>query len=425
MTVVRPFRGVRYDPARVDLSRVIVPPYDVIAGDERAAFFERDPHNAIRFELAREAALDATTDSAAVREHLDAWRASGVLVQDEVPALYVMRQRFRAPDGRALERIGFFAELELAEYDEGVVLPHENTLPGPKQDRLRVLRAARANLSSVFLLYEDRGEVLSGVLASALEKRVLGTARDDAGVEYTLAAIASQDEIAAVQDFLARRPVVIADGHHRYETALEYRRERGPGRGAPWDSTLAFFANLYAKGSLILPIHRVVLEGTAPDDATWEAKLPGWKRESFAMEADGSNVAELLEAHLAPRAGHPAFAADDGSGTLRVFWRDAPLGGELMVRILEREVLGPVFDLDERDIRGGAVSFPKSAARAAAEVRDGGGVVALYLTAVDPDDVFRVTRAGERMPQKSTFFSPKVPTGLVFRVHDDARGRSR
>jgi uncharacterized protein (DUF1015 family) len=425
MTVVRPFRAVRYDPARVELSQVIVPPYDVIAGDERALFFDRDPYNAIRFELTRDVASEATTDYGWIREHLDAWRESGVLVQDSGPAFYVMRQRFRAPDGRELERVGFFAELGLAEYDERIVLPHENTLAGPKEDRLRLLRAARANLSSIFMLYEDREEVLASVLASALETSVLGRARDDVGVEYTLAAVAAADDIATIQRFMEARQVVIADGHHRYETALAYRsecREAGhapAASSAPCDSTLAFFANLYAKGSLLLPIHRVVLRGDVPSAEDFETKLPGWKQETAEIEPDGSNIGELLESHLTPRAGHPAFVADDGSGTLRIFWRDEPLRGELMVRILESAVLRGVFGLSESDIRTGAVSFPKSSARAAAEVRSGDGVVALYLNPLDPDDVFRVTQAGERMPQKSTFFSPKVPTGLVFRVHEE------
>jgi uncharacterized protein (DUF1015 family) len=421
MTVVRPFRAVRYDPDRVDLSRVIVPPYDVIAADERGSFFDRDPHNAIRFELTREVESEATTDYGQVREALDAWRKSGVLLQDDRPGFYVMQQRFTAPDGRELSRVGFFAELELAEYEERVVLPHEATLAGPKKDRLRLLRASRANLSSVFMLYEDRDEVLAEVLASALERDVLARATDDAGVEYTLAAIRDEAGIRAVQDFLATRPVVIADGHHRYETALAYRDENG-GRQAPAagaGSTLAYFANLYAKGSLLLPIHRVVREGPVPSESDYAERLPGWKQESVAVAPDGSDIPARLESHLASRAGHPAFAADDGSGTLRVFWKDEPLGGELMVRILETEVLGGVFGLDEKDIREGAVSFPKSSPRAAEEVRSGQGVVALYLNPLDPDDVFRVTRAGERMPQKSTFFSPKVPTGMVFRVHEE------
>lgn len=420
MTVVRPFRAVRYDPARVDLSRVIVPPYDVIAPNERASFFDRDPHNAVRFELTREVEAEATTDYAQVREALDAWRESGVLIQDEEPAFYVMRQRFQAPDGRELARIGFFAELELAEYEERVVLPHEATLAGPKKDRLRLLRASAANLSSVFMLYEDRDEALAQVLEAALEKNPLGRADDDAGVEYTLAAVNDPADVAVIQAFLDTRPVVIADGHHRYETALAYRNENG-GADAAEDgagATLAYFANLYAKGSLLLPIHRVVREGTPPSDADWAARLPGWKQDSVEVAADGHDVPDALEKALAPHAGHPAFAADDGTGTLRVFYRENPLGEELMVRILETEVLGGVFGLSIDDIREGAVSFPKSSPRAAEEVRSGEGSVALYLNPLDPDDVFRVTRAGERMPQKSTFFSPKVPTGMVFRVHE-------
>ena len=119
--------------------------------------------------------------------------------------------------------------------------------------------------------------------------------------------------------------------------------------------------------------------------------------------------------------GSAAFAVDDGSGDLRVFWRDQPLGDELMVRILEREVLEGAFGIDAAEVRHGAVRFPKSAKRAARDVRDEKGAVALYLNPLDPDDVFRITEAGERMPQKSTFFWPKVPTGFVFRLHDPLR----
>jgi len=422
MTVVRPFRAVRYDPARVDLSQVIVPPYDVIAPDERDAYYERDPHNAIRFELTRDIADEATTDYSDIARTLEAWLAEGVLVRDEAPALYAMRQRFRAPSGERLARTGFFASLGLADYSERVVLPHERTLAGPKADRLKLLRAARANLSSVFLLYEDRTQLLAADLERAFDAEKgerLGEARDDAGVEYELAAVRGEagQRIAA---FLADRQVVIADGHHRYETALAYRDEMRAQAGhtapLPSDFTLAYFANAYAPGSLLLPIHRVIREGPAPDDARWAERLPGWRMQRVPIPDEGA-IPELLDRHLAPLSGRAAFAADDASGTLRIFVRDAPLGGELVVRILESEVIAPVFGLDPAAIRAGAVDFPKSAARAAQAVRTGDGRVALYLNPLAPDDVFRVTGAGEVMPQKSTFFYPKVPSGLVFRTH--------
>jgi len=430
MTVARPFRALRYDTTRVDLSKVIVPPYDVVASDERGSFFDRDPHNAIRFELTRDVADEARTDYAEVAETLAAWRRSGVLVQDPDPAYYVMRQRFVGPDGRTLQREGFFAELGLAEYEEGVVRPHERTLAGPKADRLKLLRATRANLSSVFLLYEDREGESNRLLAQAFDPsrggQLLGAARDDAGVEYSLARLTQPEAVRSLGRLLGERPTVIADGHHRYETALNYRREQralhggAPRADAAYESTLAYFANAYAPGTLLLPIHRVIREVPAPSDARWSAALPGWQSRKIRI-AGVAEVAARLAAELAPLATRPAFAADDGTGWLRIFWRSEPLAGELMVRLLERDVIGPVFGLSPAAIRDGAVSFPKSAERAAREVREGQGTVALYLNALSPDDVFRVTGAGEVMPQKSTFFYPKVPTGMVFRLHEDSR----
>ena len=424
MTIARPFTGVRYDLQKVDLSKVIVPPYDVIAADERERYFERDPHNAIRFELTRKAADEAAADYSEVGETLAAWRESGVLTKDSEPVYYVMRQRFTGPEGNLLERVGFFAELGLEDYSARVVLPHERTLAGPKADRLKVLRASRANLSSVFLLYQDRDQELASILARALADHSIGSARDDAGVEYTLARMESPDDIETVQSFMGSRPVVIADGHHRYETALTYRDEQrsnatSPNPNAAHDSTLAYFANAYAPGSMLLPIHRVVKKEACPalpSDADWAAALPGWKEKTVPL-SDPEKISDLLAEHLEPLAGHPAFAADDAKGVLRICWREDLLGDDLIVRILEEDVLKSVFGLGPDAIREGAVSFQKRADRAAREVREGEGAVALYLNPLTPDDVFRVTGLGEVMPQKSTFFYPKVPTGLVFRDH--------
>jgi len=428
MTAVRPFRAVRYDSARVDLSNVIVPPYDVIAADERGAFFDRDPHNAIRFELTRDAADEASADYGSIRETLDAWRASGVLVQDEMPGYYVMGQRYETASGVRLERIGFFGELGLEEYDAGIVRPHERTLAGPKADRLKLLRAAEANLSSVFLLYEDRDDELGELLARALEKGEIGRAEDQAGVEYRLARLTEPTDVARIEAFLDARPSVIADGHHRYETALEYRRQclaaDGPDADAPCQSTVAYFANAYAPGSLLLPIHRVVRDVAAPSEEEWRKQLPDWTIERLPSVAPDA-VEDLLAERLAPLAGHASFVAESSDGTTLLIHREEALADELMVRIVEAEILGHVFGLDGEAIRGGAVAFPKSALRAAREIREGGGTVALYLNPMTPDDVFRVTAEGEVMPQKSTFFYPKVPTGMVFRDHRDLDGSAR
>jgi uncharacterized protein (DUF1015 family) len=416
VTDVAPFRALRYDPDRVDLSRVLVPPYDVVAAHERERFWARDPHNAIRLELTRDARDEAGADYSDVAERLHAWRSEGVLVRDDRPGLYVLRQGFQAPDGATRSRIGFFASVLLEDYERRIVRPHERTMRGPKADRLKLMRASAANLSSIFLLYEDREAELAGALAEALEGADRVDVREESGVEDRLAPLRDSAAVARIRGFLAERPVVIADGHHRYETALAYRDERRRGsaasRSAPWERTLAYLTDAWAPGSLLLPIHRVIRKGPAPTEAAWRERLPGW--EGRRIEApDAATLPGLLERELVPLAPDHAFAADDGSGSLWIFRRAADT--ELCVRVLHREVLSGVFDLDEEAVREGAVAFPKSASEAARMVREGEGAVALYLNALTPDDVFHVTGAGEVLPQKSTFFAPKLPSGLVFR----------
>ncbi len=421
MTEIRPFRGLRYDPKRVELSRVLVPPYDVIAPDERAGFFGRDPHNAIRLELTRDPSEEAGTDYAEVRRTLDAWRAEGVLVQDPRPALYGLRQRFTAPDGGRLTREGFFALLHLEDYARRVVRPHERTLAGPKADRLKLLRAARANLSIVFLLYEDREQALARALAPAFAAGPDAEGVDAGGVEHALTRIDDVGLHQAVSEFMRERPVVIADGHHRYETALTYRDERRragpPDPEAPFEWTLAYFANAYAPGSLLLPIHRLLVGRPAPPAEAW-SRLVGWS-ERRVVAGGAEAIPGLLARELAPLAPAPAFALDDGSGSLRIFSRAPAPDGELAIRVFHREVVQGALGLDEAAIREGALDFPKDTLRAARDVRAGRGSLAFYLNALSPDDVFRVTAAGEVLPQKSTFFLPKLPTGLVFRLLEE------
>jgi uncharacterized protein (DUF1015 family) len=418
VTDVRPFRALRYDPKRVDLGKVLAPPYDVIAADERARLWDRDPHSAIRLELTREVGEEARTDYHEVAERLGEWRRSGVLVRDARAAFYALRQRFAGPDGSPVERVGWFAELRLEDYEKRVVRPHERTLAAPRADRLKLLRATRANLSAVFFLYEDREHTLGPLLGAALEAPDATPVRDAEGVEHTLVRVADPAPQAVLRSFLADRSCVIADGHHRYETALEYRDERlraepGAGEAAPFRSILAYFANAYAPGTLLLPIHRVIRKGPAPTDAAWRERLAGWEERSAAVES-AEEIPALLARWLEPLRHRHAFAADDGSGRLRVFAR--PDDGELGVRVIHREVLHGVFGIGEDAVRDGAVDFPKSALAAARHVREGRGAVAIYLNPLEPEDVFRVTAAGELLPQKSTFFHPKLPTGLLFRA---------
>ncbi len=421
MAELRPFRALRYDPAHVELARVLVPPYDVVGPEERALYYESDPRSAIRLELTRRPEEEATTDYSQAADILRAWRREEVLVQDAQPAFYGLRQRCVAPDGSAAVRAGFFALLRLEDYAHRVVLPHERTLAGPKADRLKQLRATRANLSSVFFLYDDRGHELRPVLAEGFAAPALAAAVDRAGIEHALYRLDAAPLVQRVQRFFADQSVVIADGHHRYETALAYRDEQ---RAQAGDSTseagcewiLGYFANAFASGTLLLPIHRVVRSASVPPEARWRERLATWREERVPL-GGSEEVPGLLAKYLEPHAGEHAFAVDDNSGSLRIFRR--PADGELGVRVLEREVLGDVFGLDPAAIREGALAFTSDAARAASLVREGQGTAALFLNPLQPDDVFRVTRAGEVLPQKSTFFFPKLPSGLLFRTLEE------
>jgi uncharacterized protein (DUF1015 family) len=287
-------------------------------------------------------------------------------------------------------------------------------------DRKKLIRATRANVSSVFLLYEDREEALAAELAPAFEGPGLLEIADGA-IRHTLARVDEPPRIRAVQAQLEGRPLVIADGHHRYETALEYRDERraeagAPAGDAPYEWILACLSNAFAPGSLLLPIHRLVVKGALPTPAAWQRRLSGWTSTDVPLPS-AEALPAVLARHLAPLADRQAFAVDDASGSLRIFSR--PSDGELCVRVVHREVIEGIFGLDERAVREGAIAYPKDAVQTARDLREGRGLVALYLNPLTPEDVFRVTAAGERLPQKSTFFYPKLPTGLVFRTFEE------
>ena len=416
MTDVQPFRALRYNTSRVALEDVLAPVYDVVAAEDRATYWDRHPNNALRLVLTRNAEDEGATDYREVADTLAQWRSEGVLARDDAPAYYVLRQRFTAPDGRSLERFGFFGALQLEDYAARIVRPHERTLAGPKADRLKILRASQTNLSSVFMLFEDRDDKLQPIFEAALRDPAALTARDDAGVEQMLAPLREPSAVAQIRAFMAERSVVIADGHHRYETALAYRdqqRAAGAAVDHPSARLLAYFANAYSPGSLLLPIHRLVVAPPPSEGDAWPLLSDaGWEREEILLE-DQAAIPAALEAHLGPLTDRYAFAADDASGKLVVWSR--PAGDELSVRVIHDEVLAGVFGLDAEAVRSGAVAFPKSAAQTAKDVREGRGRFALYLNPLSPDDVFRVTEAGETLPQKSTFFHPKLPTGLLFR----------
>ena len=394
MAVVRPLAGLRYDPARVgDVGQVLAPPYDVITPAEQAELYARSPYNVIRLILPREAERGATA-ARTLREWIDA----GILRPDPEPAVYLYSQQFSLPDGSTRRRDGLLCRLRLEDFASGVVRPHERTLPGPKADRLAILRATGTNLSAIFGLYDRAGEPVRELLGGA----ALGAPLVDVSGWHQLWRVTDSAAIARVQAALAQESIIIADGHHRYETALAYRDEQ-PGNEAA-EYVLAYLANMEEEGVVILPTHRLVRGPLRVDGPTLEARL----REAFALEpldprrrrSAGEIDCVLPDRPLRLRAG-PAARARLGDLP--------PVLRELEVELLRRAILEPILGAGAEEL-----DFTHEDDEALAAVTDGRAAVAFLVNPPSMAQVRQVCLAGEVMPEKSTYFYPKLATGLVF-----------
>jgi uncharacterized protein (DUF1015 family) len=417
---LRPFRGLRYDSAATaDLSTVICPPYDVIEPAERARLAALDPHNAVRLELPTADGDDSGARYAAAADLFRAWQTAGVLRRDATAMIYVYEQRYRLAD--AGERIAhsFFCRLRLEDFgpDSGV-RPHERTMAAPKEDRFRLLRAVDANLSPVVLLYDD-GD--SGAASSELLERLTAApaaalARDAAGISHRLWVIdpESSADARALLALAAARPLTIADGHHRYETALRFRAERAAAAVEPGgaDSVLALLYDANLGGLAVLPTHRVVRRVAG-------AALPAVAQELFevAARSTAKEIARDLVpgrlgvwtraggALLSPRRERVAELLPAGrSETLR--WLDV----SVLSAALEQLVgMSPARLLDD-DL----IIFTHDLPEAVARVDSGEADAAFLLPPTPIAAVLSVAAAGEVMPHKSTYFHPKAATGMVF-----------
>ncbi len=398
MAKVRPFPAVRYDPSRVgDLGAVIAPPYDVISPAEQEALYARSPWNVVRLILGRE-----PDRAAEARRTLEAWMASGVLRRDPGPAIYRYTQTFTAPGGVRRCRDGVLCRLRLEPFSSGVVRPHERTLAGPKADRLAVLRATGAHLSPIFGLYARPGERVAQVLGAAALGAPDVAITDDAGHEHRLWRIADAAAVARFTAALAEETVIIADGHHRYETALAYRDEqRGAGATA---YVLAFLANMEEDGLVILPTHRLVRGPLGLDAAALEAGLRRFGRVE-PLVAGAPRPAGAIDVVLPDRRlrVYPGAAARAALAPL------PPAVRALDVAVLHGAILGPLLGVGVD-----ALAFTHDDAEAVAAVETGRAAAAFLLNPPSLAAVRAVCLAGELMPEKSTYFYPKLASGLVF-----------
>jgi uncharacterized protein (DUF1015 family) len=441
LTDIRPFRGLRYQAGQVgDLATVIAPPYDAISPDEQRALHARSPYNVVRLEYGEAHDDDREENNRYTRAAatLAQWLASGVLVQDDRPAFYVYDQEFGHGGARHRRRT-LLTRLRLEEWAKGAVRPHEHTVAQPKEDRLRLLRACRANLSPVLALYRDPQGVIGSAVQDAMSGRSPLAVAEDAKGTHTLWPLSEESVQRWLEQQFAPATLYIADGHHRYETALAYRNERRAAAAAWTDQEAENFvlAGLTAAedpGLLILPIHRLVQLPQVDDSILERLRQYLAVEEVTPAPSDGQAAAQRLLELVAERGGSAAaFGLCWPGGRLFLLTVENPQGlvGRLCpecpgqwrtldVAVLEFALLGTILGIDPAPIEeGGAVTVAPNAHEACQKVQAGHYSMAFLLNPVPVEKVLAVADAGQRMPPKSTFFHPKLATGLVINRLDD------
>jgi uncharacterized protein (DUF1015 family) len=393
---VAAFRALRYSEQAEPLGALLCPPYDVISPEERDRLSGLSPHNFVRVELPKP---DGDPYAAAAAD-LTAWRLRGVMKQDAAAAIYVHDHEFSVGKTRVRRR-GIHCALRLHAPEEGIVMPHEHTFPKAKEDRLALLRATRTNTSAIFGVFEDtRGEIAGGI--SRHIEETSPTAEATVGDQHhRVWAIGDRLAIGEFRDALAKRRVYIADGHHRYETALAYLAERGPNASgdSPPSYVLAYLCAADDPGLRIFATHRIVR-----GDGTLDGAIDRYFERA---PIDAGAIGDIQPGIVVAREGHYEqlkLKPDADLSSVRPAWRELPVAQA--EELLLREARDAGADI--------AYEHDTAAAMAAAQA----GATAVLLRAVDPETLRRVADAGERLPQKTTYFYPKVPAGLVVRPLD-------
>jgi uncharacterized protein (DUF1015 family) len=402
---IRPFPGVLYRVPEEDLPRVLAPPYDVIPPAYQNELYARDPRNIVRVVLNREAGDAGYKDAGATYAR---WLAEGLLAPDPEPALYLLEQTFPADaPGQSLQRFGLLARFRAEDPERRVILPHEHTRKAAKEDRWRVLNATRANFSPIFMMFPDA----SGRFMTTAE----GTAKaapalrytDDGGVAHRLWRVPAGSAATVFVDLLGGTKAYIADGHHRYATALRYRDAKGP--DGAW--TLGYFTPMESPGLVIQPYHRILSEGPSPPEA--KASLAG--KFLLTAAADVASAAQAVARSAKPYAF--ALAWRQGGAVIAESLPEAesllppdtpPSLRALDTYFLHQAVLLPLLGVSDE-----AVSYVHSLAEAEEAVEKKACRLAVLLRGTPARQIVDVAEASESMPAKSTFFHPKLPSGLV------------
>ncbi|MDD5111982.1 MAG: DUF1015 domain-containing protein [Candidatus Altiarchaeota archaeon] len=424
MAEIKPFCGIRYDTNKVgDLRSVLTPPYDIISREESRVYYENSPHNIIRLILP-EGEHKYEKSAATLCEWLD----EGILTRDEKPAFYMYEEEFYLEDGEIRRRLGFMAAVKLEDYEKKIILPHENTLAKPAEDRLSLMKATKTNLEPIFSIYDDPKNMVRKILETESKRQPLFEFTDDSQIKHKMWGITDENSIKKIQEALADRTLYIADGHHRYQASLEHRKKAG-GRGS--DYVLMLLVDTHDPGMVILPTHRVIKKLRRFDEQSFEKKLLEYFDVTIYKFEGKNEVSQRRKMfkYLRLMRNNHAFGIFTGgkkyylvslkdesfidsalnSGKSRA-WREldaAVLHYILMEKVLDFKTSGKEYEEN--------ILFVKDRDSAIEMVYDKKYRIALFMNPTRPEQVMKVADNGERMPQKSTYFYPKPLTGLVIR----------
>jgi uncharacterized protein (DUF1015 family) len=403
---IKPFQPFRYSSKAGDPAKLLTQPYDKISPQMQARYLAQSKYNLVRVILGERRDSDTESDNVYTRaaRNFEEWISEGILEREPAPGLYAYFQDFEVPDsGERLTRKGFIGLGKVEDYSAGIVHRHEQTLSGPKKDRLQVLRHTRAHFGQIFMLYPDREGAVDRELDAAAEGAPVLDVADEYGARHRLWPITDPSRIARIQELMAPVKLLIADGHHRYETSLNYRDEN-PGDPAA-QYTMMTFVNMYSPGLKILATHRVVrgVEGFGIEKL---CNRTAWTTRKF--DSVDSLKRELGTAQpQAIRIG--VVTAGDA-----VLLEGARKDGELDVPVLHQEILGGWLGINEEAVRDEKhIQYVRGMDAAAAEVRERGAQVAFLLEPTPIEDMARIAFAGGVMPQKSTDFYPKLLSGVT------------
>jgi uncharacterized protein (DUF1015 family) len=405
MAEIRPLRAVRYEPSAVgSLDAVAAPPYDVIDDEMRAALVGKSPFNVVEIDLPEaEDGGDPYLHAQTTYEH---WLQQGILVREREDSIWALTQSYEGPDGRGYTRHGFFARVRVEEYGAGRIRPHERTHPGPKEDRLRLTRATRANLSPIFSLFPDPEDAAWGALAPHTDGEPFDETHDEDGTHNRLWRVTDADTIEQVRTALADKELLIADGHHRYETARVYASEVGGEGEHQW--VLMFLCSLGDSGLTVFPTHRLLTDLKTREV---QERLGATIKEHFDIEP-------VEHSELEPARELPGIVMGYMDSFHKQGYRLTLKAGDcatLDTRVLEDIVLRGALGMTDDDIdHKHGLDYSKNTPDAVDAVLSGRADAAFYMRGIPVEQIQAVAATGENMPPKSTYFYPKIPTGLVF-----------